>query len=64
LLDGTRDQTAIANDLASEVASGNLRVNPDGDPIDEPATLRQAFVQDVKLSLRRIACQALLLEAS
>jgi len=63
-LDGTRDQAAIIDDLASEVAAGKLTLKLDGDPIEEPAAVRKALAQTVNLSLQRIACQALLMEAS
>jgi len=64
LLDGTRDQAAIVDDLASEVASGKLKLKADGDLIVEPAVVRKALEQTVIFSLQRIACQALLMEAS
>jgi methyltransferase-like protein/cyclopropane fatty-acyl-phospholipid synthase-like methyltransferase len=64
LLDGTRDRAAIIDDLASEVAAGNLKLKSDHDPIDKPAAVRKALEQTVKLSLQRIACQALLMQAS
>ena len=64
LLDGTRDPAAIMDDLAGQVAAGNLKLKSDGDPIEEPAAVRKALAQAVNLSLQRIACQALLMEAS
>jgi cyclopropane fatty-acyl-phospholipid synthase-like methyltransferase len=64
LLDGTRDQAAIVDNLASEVAAGKLKLKADGDLIVEPAEVRKALEQTVKSSLQRIAYQALLMGAS
>ena len=63
LLDGTRDQAAIVDDLAGQVAAGNLKLKSDGNPIEEPAAVRKALAQTVNLSLQRIASQALLMES-
>jgi cyclopropane fatty-acyl-phospholipid synthase-like methyltransferase len=62
LLDGTRDQTAIVDDLATKVAAGKLKLKADGDLIVEPAVVRKALEQTVNFRLQSIAYQALLVK--
>jgi SAM-dependent methyltransferase len=64
LLDGTRDQAAIVDNLANEVAAGRLKLIADGEPIVEPSEVRNALGSSVKSSLVRMADQALLIGAS
>jgi methyltransferase-like protein len=61
LLDGTRDQAALVDHLAGEVAAGRLKLQSDGQPITEPAAVREALWPTLKQSLQRIADQALLI---
>ncbi len=61
LLDGSRDQAAVVDELAGAVAAGKLNLKSDGKPITEPAAVREALVSIVKSSLQRIADQALLI---
>jgi SAM-dependent methyltransferase len=61
LLDGSRDEAAVIEGLASAVAAGKLNLKSDGEPIVEPAAVRWALVPTVRSSLQRIADQALLI---
>jgi methyltransferase-like protein/cyclopropane fatty-acyl-phospholipid synthase-like methyltransferase len=61
LLDGSRDQAAVVDELAGAVAAGKLNLKSDGKPITEPAAVREALVPIVKSSLQRLADQALLI---
>jgi cyclopropane fatty-acyl-phospholipid synthase-like methyltransferase len=64
LLDGTRDQAALVDHLAGEVEAGRLKLQSDGQPITEPAAVRDALRPTLKQSLQRIADQALLVAES
>ena len=60
LLDGSRDQAALVDELAGAVVAGKLILKSDGEPITDPAAVREALVSIVPASLQRIADQALL----
>jgi cyclopropane fatty-acyl-phospholipid synthase-like methyltransferase len=61
LLDGSRDQSAIVDELAAAVAAGRLNLTSDGKRLSGPAEVCEALVAIVPSSLRRIADQALLI---
>ena len=61
LMDGSRDQDGIIDELTSAIELGTLNFKLDGKPITETDSIRVALAQVVKSSLERIASQALLL---
>ena len=61
LMDGSRDQDGIIDELTSAIELGTLNFKLDGKPITETEPIRDALSQVVKSSLERIASQALLL---
>ena len=51
-------------DLSGAVAAGRLNIESNGQPITEPAAVREALVPTLTQSLQRIADQALLIAES
>lgn len=62
LLDGTRDRSALLDDLVAFVASGEAVVRQDGAPVQEPAAVRQLLAADLERKLAEIARFALFVE--
>jgi methyltransferase-like protein/trans-aconitate methyltransferase len=60
LLDGTRDLEALTNLLAASVESGNAQIQREGEPVTEPAQVREILARELPLALQRLARCALL----
>jgi SAM-dependent methyltransferase len=61
LLDGSRDQAAIVDELARAVEAGKVNIASSGQSVLETAAVDQALAPIVKSSLLRLADQALLM---
>jgi hypothetical protein len=61
LLDGSRDQAAIVDELARAVEAGKLNIASNGQSVIEPTAVAEGLAPIVKSSLQRLADQALLM---
>jgi methyltransferase-like protein len=60
LLDGTRDRTAVVEQLMRWVAEGTFAIDRSGQPLQDPVQIRAVLTESLEPSLRRLAGHALL----
>ncbi len=61
LLDGSRDRSALVNDLAKLVAAGTVTMQKDGAPVSDPGTARELIAADLEQKLTELGQMALLI---
>jgi methyltransferase-like protein len=61
LLDGTRDREAVVSHLATLAGQDVFAVEHHGEPVQDPALLREVLLHWTEEGLRRLASQALLI---
>jgi methyltransferase-like protein len=60
LLDGSRDRTALLDDLSRLVETGTLTIQKDGAPVSDLETARQTIATELENKLTEIGRNALL----
>jgi len=60
LLDGTRDRATLTDVLTAQAIAGDITVQKAGQPIEDPAELREALVATLNPTLEMLARDALL----
>jgi methyltransferase-like protein len=59
-LDGTRDRPALVEDLTAAVLRGELGLQAEGKPLEDPQTIRATLAAELEASLVRLAQSMLL----
>ena len=61
-LDGSRDRTAVLNELVEAVTRGEMELQRDGQPLQDVQVVRQLLGENLEPSLRQLARNALLMQ--